>query len=121
MTTIENGMALHPHWDLASCRACEIKGRCAPSSAAASHAGSTRPSSTPCKSGWTANLTPCASAARPSSTCSALRRPGWARRNSKTRRLKNVASEMNLHVLAYNRKRTIALLNVRPLIAALQA
>ena len=39
----------------------------------------------------------------------------------KTRRLKNVASEMSLHVLAYNLKRAIALLGVRPLISALQA
>ena len=39
----------------------------------------------------------------------------------KTRRLKNVASEMTLHVLAYNLKRAIALLGVRPLISALQA
>jgi len=39
----------------------------------------------------------------------------------KTRRLKNVASEMSLQVLAYNLKRVIAILGVRPLIAAIQA
>ena len=39
----------------------------------------------------------------------------------KTRRLKNVASEMSLQVLAYNLRRVVAILGVRPLIAAIQA
>jgi transposase len=39
----------------------------------------------------------------------------------KTRRLKNVAAEMSLQVLAYNLRRVISLLGVRPLIAAMQA
>jgi transposase len=39
----------------------------------------------------------------------------------KTRRLKNVSAEMSLQVLAYNLKRVIAILGVRPLIAAMQA
>ena len=38
----------------------------------------------------------------------------------KTRRLPNVAAEMSLQVLAYNLKRTIAILGVRPMIAAIQ-
>ena len=38
----------------------------------------------------------------------------------KTRRLPNVAAEMSLQVLAYNLKRTIALVGVRPLMAATQ-
>jgi transposase len=39
----------------------------------------------------------------------------------KTRRLKNVAGEMSLQVLAYNLKRAIAIRGVQPLIAAMQA
>ena len=39
----------------------------------------------------------------------------------KTRRLKNVAAEMSLHVLAYNLKRAIAILGVQPLISAMRA
>jgi hypothetical protein len=39
----------------------------------------------------------------------------------KTRRMKNVASEMSLQVLAYNLKRAIAILGVQPLIAAMQS
>ena len=39
----------------------------------------------------------------------------------KTRRLKNVACEMSFQVLAYNLKRAIAILGVRPLIAAMRA
>ena len=37
------------------------------------------------------------------------------------RTLKNVSTEMSLHVLAYNLKRVIAILGVRPLIAAIRA
>ncbi len=37
------------------------------------------------------------------------------------RTLKNVSTEMSLHVLAYNIKRVIAILGVRPLIAAIRA
>jgi transposase len=39
----------------------------------------------------------------------------------KTKTLEKVRTEMSLHVLAYNLKRVIALLGVRPLIAAMQA
>jgi len=39
----------------------------------------------------------------------------------KTRRLKNLASEMSLQVLAYNLKRAIAILGVQPPIAAMQS
>lgn len=43
------------------------------------------------------------------------------RSHLKTRTLKNVATEMSLHVLAYNIKRAIALVGVTRLIAAMQA
>ena len=39
----------------------------------------------------------------------------------KMRTLRNVRTEMSLHVLAYNLKRVIEILGVRPLIAAMQA
>ena len=39
----------------------------------------------------------------------------------KSRRLKNVASEMSFQVLAYNLKRAITILGVRPLMAAMRA
>ena len=38
-----------------------------------------------------------------------------------TRRLKNVSAEMSLHVLAYNLKRTISIMGVAPLVAAIRA
>ena len=37
-----------------------------------------------------------------------------------TRRLKNVKTEISLHVLAYNLKRVIAILGAKPLMAAMQ-
>jgi transposase len=42
------------------------------------------------------------------------------RSHLKTRALKNVATEMSLHILAYNIKRAIALVGVTGLIAAIQ-
>jgi hypothetical protein len=38
-----------------------------------------------------------------------------------TKRLKNVSTEMSLHVLAYNLKRVMAIIGVKPLIEAVQA
>jgi transposase len=43
------------------------------------------------------------------------------RSHFKTRTLKNVATEMSLHILAYNIKRAIALVGVSGLVAAIQA
>jgi len=43
------------------------------------------------------------------------------RSHFKTRTLRNVGTEMSLHVLAYNVKRAIAILGVRGLVAAMQA
>ena len=121
MTTLENGMALHRYWDLASCRACEIKGRCTPS---------------PCRrvARWEHEAVIDAMQRRLDREPHVMRTrrqtvehvfgtlKAWmGATHFKTRRLKNVASEMSLHVLAYNLKRAIALLGVRPLILALQA
>jgi len=38
-----------------------------------------------------------------------------------TKTLKRVSTEIRLHVLAYNIKRVIAILGVKPLLAAIQA
>lgn len=47
---------------------------------------------------------------------------GWmGATHFRTRRLKNVATEMSLHVLAYNLKRVIAILGTGPLVTALRA
>ena len=43
------------------------------------------------------------------------------RSHLKTRTLKNVGTEMCLHILAYNIKRAIALVGVTGLVAAMQA
>ena len=37
MTSVEKGLTLHRYWDLASCRACPIKGACTPSKEATDH------------------------------------------------------------------------------------
>ena len=37
------------------------------------------------------------------------------------KRLKNVRTEISLHVLAYNMKRVIAILGPKPIMAAMQA
>ena len=44
-----------------------------------------------------------------------------ARDHFRTRRLAKVATEMSLYVLAYNLKRAIAILGVRPPMAAMRA
>ena len=121
MTTVENGMTLHRYWDLASCKACEIKGQCTPS---------------PCRrvARWEHEAVIDAMQRRLDREPHAMRTrrqtvehvfgtlKAWmGATHFKTRRLRNVASEMSLHVLAYNLKRAIARLGVRPLILALQA
>jgi transposase len=121
MTTVENGMRLHRYWDRASCQACALKPKCTPSV----ERRVTR---------WEHEAIIEAMQARLD------RRPGVMRvrratvehpfgtlkawmgaTHFKMRALKNVRTEMSLHVLAYNLKRVIALVGVRPLIAAIQA
>lgn len=47
---------------------------------------------------------------------------GWmGATHFRTRRLKNVATEMSLQVLAYNLKRVLAILGVEPLLTTLRA
>lgn len=121
MTTVENGMTLHRYWDLASCRACAIKARCTPSKERRI-------------SRWEHEAVIEAMQRRLDREPHAMRirrqtvehvfgtlKAWMGATHFKTRRLQNVASEMSLQVLAYNLKRAIAVLGVRPLVSALKA
>lgn len=121
MTTIENEMPLHRYWDLASCRACAIRGRCTPS-----------PSRRVARWEHEAiidamqqrlNREPHAMRTRRQTVehVSGTLKAWTGATHFKTRRLKNVAIKLSLHALAYNLKCAIALLGVRPLISVLQA
>jgi transposase len=61
--------------------------------------------STPCSDAWTKPHTACAPAASWWSAPSARSRPGPGSAHLLTKRLKNVKTEISLHVLAYNLKR----------------
>ena len=64
--------------------------------------------------------TRCASAGRRLSTLWNIK--AWmGATHFQTRGLKRVRTEMSLHVLAYNLKRMIAILGVRPLLQAIRA
>ena len=121
MTTVENGLAVHRYWDLASCQACPIKSACTPSRErrirrweheAIIDAMQRR-----------MDLAPQSMRSRrktvehPFGTIKA-----WmGHTHFLMKRLNNVKTEISLHVLAYNLKRVIAILGAKPLIAAMQA
>ena len=121
MTTIEKGLAVHRYWDLASCQACGIKAQCTPSRErrirrweheAVIDAMQTR-----------LDLAPNSMRSRrkivehPFGTIKA-----WTgSTHLLMKRLKNVKTEISLHVLAYNLKRVITILGAKPLMAAMQA
>jgi transposase len=121
MTNVEKGMTLHRYWDLASCTDCTIKGQCTPSKnrritrwehEAVIDAMQERLDRAP-KSMRIRRAT----VEHPFGTLKA-----WmGATHFKTRTLKNVSTEMSLHVLAYNLKRVIAILGVGPLIQAMRA
>jgi len=121
MTTVEKGLTLHRYWDLASCRACPIKGQCTTSKErritrweheAVIDAMQDRLDRAP-KSMRIRRAT----VEHPFGTLKA-----WmGATHFKTRTLKNVSTEMSLHVLAYNLKRVIAILGVQPLMQAMRA
>lgn len=121
MTTVEKGLTLHRYWDLGSCRACALKPQCTTSL----NRRITR---------WEHEAVIEAMQRRLDREPRAMRirrqtvehvfgtiKAWMGATHFKTRRLKNVASEMSLQVLAYNLKRAIAILGVQPLIAAMQA
>jgi transposase len=121
MTTVEKGMTLHRYWDLASCRACALKPQCTPSP----NRRVTR---------WEhediidamqrrMDLAPYAMRARrrivehPFGTIKS-----WmGNPHLLMRRLKNVRTEIGLHVLAYNMKRVMQILGAGPLMTAIKA
>jgi transposase len=121
MTTIERGLTLHRYWDLASCRACPIKGQCTPSKErritrweheAVIDAMQERLDRAP-KSMRIRRAT----VEHPFGTLKA-----WmGATHFKTRTLEKVKTEMSLYVLAYNLKQMIAILGVAPLIQAMRA
>jgi len=55
-----------------------------------------------------------------SKTSSISPKPTPGRAHFRTRKLANVATEMSLHVLAYNLKRAVAVLGASALIAAIR-
>jgi transposase len=120
MTSVEKGLTLHRYWDLASCQSCALKPQCTPSK----ERRVTR---------WEHEAVVDALQIRMD------RRPGAMRQRRRTvehpfgtikawmgsthflmRRLPNVKTEIGLHILAYNLKRVIAILGVRPLMQAIQ-
>ena len=120
MTNVENGQTLHRYWDQASCRACAIKTQCT----TAKMRRITR---------WEHEAVIEAMQERldRAPKCMRVRRAtvehpfgtlkAWmGATHFKTKTLKNVSTEMSLHVLAYNLKRVIAILGVGPLIQAMQ-
>jgi transposase len=121
MTTVEKGLTLHRYWDRASCQACALKPRCTPSV----ERRVTR---------WEhediieamqrrMDLAPYAMRARrrivehPFGTIKS-----WmGNPHLVMKRLKNVKTEIGLHVLAYNMKRVMQILGTGPLMAAMKA
>jgi transposase len=121
MTTIENGQTLHRYWNLFSCRTCALKPQCTPAKERRI-------------SRWEHEAVIEAMQRRLDREPRAMRlrrqtvehvfgtiKAWMGATHFKTRRLKNVATEMSLQVLAYNLQRVIAILGVRPLMAAMQA
>ncbi len=121
MSTVEKGMTLHRYWDLASCTACSLKSRCTTGKErritrweheAVIEAMQARLDRAP-----KAMRIRRATAEHPFGTLKA-----WmGATHFKMRTLDKVKTEMSLHVLAYNLKRVIAILGVRPLMEAIRA
>ncbi|MHA6721267.1 IS1182 family transposase [Sphingomonas sp. RS6] len=117
---VEHGMTLNRYWS-SNCGRCAMKPQCTP----AAQRRVTRWEHEPAMEAMQARLDHMPNAMR-------VRRrtvehvfgtiKDWmGRGHFKTRTLKNVATEMSLHVLAYNIKRAISLVGVPRLIAAMHA
>jgi transposase len=120
MTTVEHGLTLHRYWDLASCRACALKPQCTTSinrritrweHEAVIDAMQRR-----------MDLAPYAMRSRrrivehPFGTLKA-----WmGHTHFLMKRVKNVKTEIGLHILAYNLKRAMQILGARPLMEAMR-
>lgn len=121
ITTIEKGQTLHRYSNPASCKSCTLKARCTPSK----ERRVTR---------WEHEAVIEAMQARLDQKPDAMRirratvehsfgtiKTWMGATHFRTRTLEKVRTEMSLHVLAYNLKRMIAILGVRPLISAMRA
>ena len=122
MTTVEKGMTLHRYWDLASCRACALKPQCTTSL----NRRITR---------WEHEAVLEAMQRRmdlaPTSMMKLRRRivehpfgtiKAWmGHTHFLMKQLRNVKTEISLHILAYNLKRVMQILGTGPLIAAIRA
>jgi transposase len=121
MTTVEKGLTLHRYWDRASCAGCSLKSRCTPSIERR-------------VSRWEHEAVIDAMQRRMDLAPSSMRvrrrivehpygtiKAWMGSTHFLMKRLKNVRTEIGLHVLAYNLKRVIAILGAGPLIAAIQA
>jgi len=121
MTTVERGMTLHRYWDRASCQACALKAQCTPSierrvtrwkHEALIDALQRRMDLTPGAMRLRRRLVE-----HPFGTIKA-----WmGSTHFLMRRLPRVKTEIGLYVLAYNLKRVIAVLGVKPLMEAIRA
>jgi hypothetical protein len=120
MTTVEEGLTLHRYWR-SNCQSCSLKTQCTPSKqrrvtrwehAAVLELAAERLANDPKKM-----LTRKQTVEHPFGTIKAWM--GATHFQMKT--LKHVSTEMSLHVLAYNLKRVMNILGIRPLIRAIQA
>jgi transposase len=119
-TTVEKGLTLHRYWS-SNCQRCPLKSQCTPSKQrrvtrweheAVLEAAEERLANDPEKM-----LTRKQTVEHPFGTIKA-----WmGATHFQVRTLKHVSTEMSLHVLAYNLKRVMNILGIRPLIRAIQA
>jgi transposase len=120
-TTVEKGMVLHRYWDRASCQACALKAQCTPSI----ERRVTR---------WEHEAVIDAMQARMDREPKIMRvrratvehpfgtiKAWMGATHFRMRTMEKVKTEMSLHVLAYNLKRVIQILGVRPLMEAMKA
>ena len=120
MTTVEKGLTLHRYWS-SNCQSCSLKTQCTPSKQrrvtrweheAVLELAGERLASDPKKM-----LARKQTVEHPFGTIKMWM--GATHFQMKT--LKHVSTEMSLHVLAYNLKRVMNILGIRPLIRAIQA
>jgi hypothetical protein len=120
MSTVENGLVLHRYWDRASCQACLLKPQCTLSVGrritrreheAVIDAMQRRK-----------DLAPYSTRSRRKLVEHAFGTiKAWmGSTHFLMKRLKNVRTEISIHVPAYNRKRVMQILGTQPLIAAIQ-
>ena len=120
MTTVEKGLVLHRYWDRASCQACHLKPQCTPSV----ERRITR---------WEHEAVVDAMQRRMDLAPHAMRirrqivehpfgtiKAWMGHTHFLMKRLNNVKTEINLHILVYNLKRVMQILGTGPLIAAMR-